>query len=284
MNRTQIICLANSLKLRERCFAGINLDSARWIRPVSLKYPNDGRVPWSTEISSGTKILTLEEIKVLDVLEIPLYETGPDFGFECENRAIAAGQWTYIRKAKIEEILPFVNFHSPILHNSYKYVTVPFLQSLPFEQRKSLDIVYTDSLKITQQEKTDGNKKWKGTFVTRGGYSLKEATITDPEAVDLFRHGIYLNEPCLITVSLGMPFSPPGWDGPANPCWKLIAGIRRLSLIEQILVEMHIIGWSIEQGRNYAMSTFGKKSRLHLTYDEKHIFIDHLRKLSQPNL
>jgi hypothetical protein len=283
MNYTQIICLANSSKFKDRCIAGIHAESARWIRPVSLDYPQDGRIPWVTSVSYGTKTLILGDIKLLDILEIPLDTTGPDFGFECENLAIIPGSWRLIGKARIEAVMPVVNFHSPILHAAEKYVSTSSLQTLPFEKRRTLELVYTDSLKITRYPRDGGGTKWKGSFTTRGGYSLNEITITDPEAFDLLDSGIFPTNPCLITMSLSMPYPPPGWTGPPDPCWKLIAGIIELSLADQILIEMHLVGWGIQQGQDYAKATYGKSSRAQLTDDEKSSFIHHLRQLSQPN-
>jgi len=225
--------------------------------------------------------LTIEDINPLDILQIPLAVTGPDFGFTCENRAINPGEWVFLKKTKIHDVIPFVNFTLPILHNTQKYVAVPTLQALAFEQRKSLDLIYTDSLKITRQQREGGGNKWKGSFATRGGYSLHEVTITDPEAFDLFASGIYPTNPCLVTMSLGMPYTFPEWTGPKDPCWKLIAGIIEISLADQLLIEMHLLGWSIQQGQDYAMTTYGKSTRAQLTDDEKNSFIHHLRQLSQ---
>jgi hypothetical protein len=42
----RIVCLANSEKLQERCIAGIDLDTGKWVRPVcDSLYPEDGRIP-----------------------------------------------------------------------------------------------------------------------------------------------------------------------------------------------------------------------------------------------
>ncbi len=83
----QVICLANSLKLNERCIAGINPTTGKWIRPISSSYPNDGR------ISKHIRLVNGKEPALLDVLEIPLEQTGSDFGFESENLTIATGTW-----------------------------------------------------------------------------------------------------------------------------------------------------------------------------------------------
>lgn len=61
-----------------------------------------------------------------------------------------------------------------------------------------------------------------------------------------------------------------------------MAGIIELSLADQILIQMHLAGWSLAQGRAYAVDTFGKPSRSQLTDGEKQRFIDHLRSAAAP--
>jgi len=281
MNTTQLICLANSSKYKERCIAGISPESKSWIRPVSPDFPDTGKVSAKTLIKDGSSVLTLEDIKPLSILEIPLDKTGPDFGFQSENRTVLPGDWMLIGKARIDEILPFVNFKSQILHDGRKYVSVPNLQALPFEKRRTLEVVYTDSLQITLEQRSGGGNKWKGSFRTRGGYSYNKITITDSDYFDLLDRGIYPSNTCLITMSLGMPYTPPGWDGPKDPSWKLIAGIIELSLDDQILVEMHLATWDIERGKDYVTRTFNKNTRANLTSEEKISFIKHLKNQSR---
>ncbi|MDJ0553135.1 MAG: hypothetical protein QNJ68_01565 [Microcoleaceae cyanobacterium MO_207.B10] len=82
---TQIVCLANSWKNGERCIAGIEISSKKWVRPVSSL--NDGRIPFNIRQIQG------KEPQLLDILEIPLEDSGPDFGFQSENRSILPGEW-----------------------------------------------------------------------------------------------------------------------------------------------------------------------------------------------
>ena len=69
----QIIYLANSWKRGDRCIAGINELQGKWVRPVS-DLPG-GKIP--KEMLQINKF----EPALLDILEIPLGQTGPDFGF-----------------------------------------------------------------------------------------------------------------------------------------------------------------------------------------------------------
>lgn len=131
---TQIICLANSIKRQERCIAGIDLETGRWIRPIYKNYPDNGRVPRRIRLIDG------QEPALLDILDIPLEDSGLDFGFESENRNIAQGSWKKVGKFSPQDVLRFASRNSLILHNSSRYVTVQYLQSLLPQQRKTLQL------------------------------------------------------------------------------------------------------------------------------------------------
>lgn len=277
----QIICLANSWKLKERCIAGINPNTGQWIRPVCRLYPNDGRVPASIRLIQG------KEPKLLDILEIPLQEDGPDFGFERENLTIAAGTWQQVGQAQPVDILQFCGNYAHILHNSKKYVTVPYLQSLPFQERRTLQLVYTTKLFVESMSRVKGGMTWKGSLITVAGQQLVNATITDPVFVERLESGYYPQNPCLVTVSLTMPHRPSNeseneWEGD-DPCWKLIAGVIELSESDLILVEMKRLGWSIDQGREYLQRTYNKQSRKQLTATEMIQFLSYLKSLPTSN-
>lgn len=282
MCRTQIICLANSAKHSERCVAGIEPTSGQWIRPVSLEYP-DGRVPGSTPTVDASNTVTLAKVKLLDVLELPLDTTGPDFDFECENRAILPGEWTLLRQASADEIIEFINFDSPILHNFYKYVPMSNLQALPFHERKTLELVYTDKLETISSPRRSGGTQWKGSFSMRSGLSFAELPITDSALLRELDQGYKPEGPCLITLSLSMPREFDGWTGPPNPCWKLIAGVIELSLNEQIRIEVRLTGWDIQQARQHIQQTYQKNNRQEMTDEEKVEFIDYLRMVNGGN-
>ena len=78
-----IVCLANSRKHGERCIAGIDRETGRWVRPVSGL--DDGRVPRARQLVDG------RDVQLLDLVRVPLAETGPDFGFEWENLSLLPG-------------------------------------------------------------------------------------------------------------------------------------------------------------------------------------------------
>lgn len=215
----QIICLANSLKQQERCIAGINPSTGKWVRPISSDRLKDGRVAKNVRLVNG------KEPALLDILEIPLEQIGCDFGFESENLTIASGAWQQVGRVKPEDILQYCGNYSHILHNCQKNVAPTFLQSLPFDERRTLQLVYAKQLSIARW----GGTKWRGTIVTEHGQQLTDASITDLALIQRLASGYRPERPCLVTVSLSMPFCPSdSWKGEC-PCWKLIAGVIELS-------------------------------------------------------
>lgn len=215
----RIVCLANSWKLRERCIAGIDLDTGQWIRPVcDSLYPEDGRVPRSIRMIEG------REPELLDILQVPLAETGNDFGFECENLSVLEGQWECLGKAQPTDVQKYCSSVKNILHNSWKYVNPSYLKNLPFHQRLTIQLVHVVSFSVEKRTSSTGNNEWRGTIQSVKGQRLAGAKITDPVLVKKLDTGHQPKNTCLVTVSLSIPWAPPDWDS-EDPCWKLIAGV-----------------------------------------------------------
>ncbi|UBF26715.1 hypothetical protein K9N68_01550 [Kovacikia minuta CCNUW1] len=273
---TQIICLANSWKRGERCIAGIELTTGKWIRPVSDL--SDGRVPWYVRTVEG------REPELLDFLEIPLANTAPaHWNFEQENRSILPGEWRRLGQVQPTDLLPYCNSDRPILHNCGRNVTVPYLCSLPFPERYTLQLNYVKEFSVKRTVKVTGRCKWMGNILTDMGYHLTELSITDPAFVERLEAGYRPQNPCLVTVSLSLPFcSSDVWQADA-PCWKLIAGVIELSGIDLILVEVKRLGWSIEQGREHLQRYYQKRSRKQLTVSEITHCLNYLQSLPTPS-
>ncbi len=215
----KIICLANSWKKHERCIAGIDVDTGKWVRPVcDTLYPETGKVPKWVRFVEG------REPKLLDILAIPLDDTGNDFGFECENYSVLAGQWQYLGRANIEDVLPYCDRGESILHNRWKYVYPSYLRSLPFHQRTTLQLIFAERFSIEGKANSKGYMDWRGTIVTSGGICLRKIKITDPLLVKKLDGGYDPPTRCLVTMSLSIPYAFPDWEGEA-PAWKLIAGV-----------------------------------------------------------
>lgn len=217
---TRIICLANSWKRGERCIAGINPTNGRWIRPIS-DLP-DGQIP------KQMRQISRMEPALLDLLEIPLANTGPDFGFESENLSILPGKWQKKGRVAPGDLLKCCSNEEYILHGDRRYVTVSFMQSLPVEKRRTLELIKAVKFSVRAiGERFESMAKWEGTLTTESGQTLT-ATITDPVFVRMLELRYRPKNPCLITVSLSMPWRPDDWEEDEEPCWKLIAGVVEL--------------------------------------------------------
>ena len=220
MTMTRIVVLANSWKHHDSCLAGIDLDTGKWVRPVTNL--DDGRIP-KTSMKLGTYFPTL-----LDVLEIPLDSTGPDFGFESENRTILPGRWHHRGKMTPKEMDKYAQQPYYILHNRRKYVTPRYLQQKPFEKRVTLQLIRIDNFKVRDaRRKTTDKHNWKGIILS--GDRKLDVKITDPVCSKKLNSGYKPSPSCLLTMSLSMPHKPSDWDEDVEPvCWKLISGVIEL--------------------------------------------------------
>lgn len=226
---TQIICLANSWKRGDRCIAGINSLKGQWIRPVS-SLP-DGRIP------KEMRLINRREPALLEILEIPLAKTGPDFDFECENLSVLPGNWRKVGQVSPGYLSKYCSQEEYILHNDQRSVTVNFMQSLPVEQRRTLQLVKAvEFLVRSRGQRFEGGEKWEGSIVITNGQCLT-ATITDPVFTRRLELGYHPKNPCLVTVSLSMPWRPVDWEGD-DPCWKLIAGVVELEQVTKNKVSL----------------------------------------------
>jgi len=220
MSPTRIVVLANSWKHDDWCLAGIDLETGKWVRPVTDLV--DGRIP-KTYMKLGGYFPVL-----LDILEIPLDSSGPDFGFESENRTILSGQWYHHGKLTPEDIRKYIKRPYYVLHNHMKYVYPKDLQQKPFEKRETLQLIQVDGFTVRDtREKTTDKNNWKG-IISSGRRDI-DVKITDPIFSDKLNSGHKPSSSCILTMSLSMPHKPPGWGEDEVPvCWKLIAGVIEL--------------------------------------------------------
>ncbi len=220
MSLTRIIVLANSWKNQDWCIAGIEPTTGKWVRPVTSL--DDGRV---RKIDMKTDAHSLQ---LLDILDIPLNTTGPDFGFESENRTILPGQWHLHGQANVKDVLKHAERPYYILHNAWKYVTLDEMRVKAFEERTTLQLIRVDNFTIrdTRSETTDKHN-WRGT-VSPGGRIL-DLPITDPAFCERLTAGHEPSKSCLLTMSLSMPHKPQDWGADDPPAyWKLVAGVIEL--------------------------------------------------------
>ena len=218
---TRLICLANSRKHGAHCVAGIVPDSGEWIRPVSEL--DDGRLTRKMRLVEG------REPELLEVLGVPVGPTGPGYGFEKENRSLLPGEWRSEGKMSPDEMRDYCVHGREILGGTEPFITVEHMESLPPEERTTLELVETRQFSIYHTGRSaQGGHKWHGRMITTGGARL-DARITDPIFVERLERGHQPGNRCLVTISLSMPYRPDSWQEETTPCWKLIAAVIELT-------------------------------------------------------
>jgi hypothetical protein len=258
----EVICLANSYKHHGRCFAGIDLQSKKWVRPICR---TGGAIP------TEDQVINISNINILDVVDLPI-DGEKSTGHELENFYYRREPWRIIRRSTVAEIIGHCD--GEILHPEFgKSIDYDYL-----EQRtpvKSLQIIEVKHLQCLQDHK----HKWRG-IIQDSHYHLQGAklSITDPIALNKLQSGQSISPHCLLTLSFSQPWHPDGETG--FKCYRLIAGVIELyPELALILTEMKRLGWTKERGRSYLQENFGKRSRYELTLEEGRQFLFYLQKL-----
>ena len=220
MKMTRLVVLANSWKRSDWCIAGIDLDTGAWVRPVSAL--PDGRIPKSAMKLDGYFP------QLLDVIEVPLADDGPDYDFEKENRSLLPDAWRRHEKLSPRELLPYAVAPGTAFHNEATSVPLDLLQAKPFDRRDSLQLVLSDSFRARRaHSRATGEPTWQG--IVASGKGELAIRITDPVFVGMLNAGHIPGARCLLTLSLSMPYKPPdAGEDTAPACWKLIAGVIEL--------------------------------------------------------
>ncbi|MFH1318461.1 MAG: hypothetical protein ABIH71_05550 [Candidatus Omnitrophota bacterium] len=216
----EIICLANSRKLKGRCVAGKNCKTRKWIRPVS---------------SSETGELTIDQImyeskivpEILDIIRVPCSCAKPTF-YQCENVEVINAKWQYIGKYPIEKIDDLCERPKTLWVNGNGFndrISVEYLQNNKL--KTSLMLIKATAFKIKRQDETVNGmfgpyerKKIRALFTYNAvEYDLG---ITDPIIEHEYKNkeeGEYLFpfDKIYLCISLGTPYR--------GYCYKLVAAI-----------------------------------------------------------
>jgi len=210
----RIICLANSYKHGGRCIAGIDPETGAWIRPV----------PDTRERAITWPMMTIDgEIpQLLDVIEIPLEDFGPDDGCQPENRLLKPGKWKKVGRITAKELLGYCEDDTVILHNHQEYVSPEFFTTHPKSEWRSLQLVHNTNVGFNPAYDP---KNWRAWFRDGRGHTL-DLPLTDPVMSDRLRNGEKVGMDCILMISLGTPWKPKDRDQAL--CYKIVAGVVEL--------------------------------------------------------
>ena len=211
-----IICLANSYKGGgRRCIAGIDSKTGEWVRPISRGA--EKAIDWSI------RKVDEAEPKILDVLEIPLEDSGPDEEYQPENRFLTSGRWQKIGQLEPQDLLKYCEDDSVILHNHQDYVSPELLSEKASSERKSLQLIHSENAKFNRD--LYDNKKWRVCF-QYGRKKYLDLKLTDVVLSDRLRKNEKISNECILTISLATPWRRD--EKTPERCYKMVAGVVEL--------------------------------------------------------
>jgi len=211
----RIICLANSYKHGGRCIAGIEPETGAWIRPV----PNTPE----QAITRSMRLINGNEPRILDIIEIPLENYGPDNGCQPENRLFKPGTWRKVGRITAKELLDYCEDDTVILHNHEEYVSPEFFTTHPKSEWRSTQLVHNTEVRFNRAYDP---KNWRAWFRDGRGRTL-DLPLTDPVMSDRLRNGEKVGRDCILMVSLAPPWKPEDSNQP-ELCYKMVAGVVEL--------------------------------------------------------
>lgn len=210
MKKIRLVCLANSFKHKNRCFAGIQLDennkpysNNKWIRPISNN-PN-GEV--STELVKDINLLDIVEIEVSDFINTNSYQS--------ENVYFNEESIRKIGEFDENNLFSLCDGDPSIFGTAPKAISSDYINNL----RKSLMFINIKEFKIIEKYYEGRNYPQ-----VRIGFTYNnneyDMPITDPHFLQRYQQDPnILNGVDNLYLSLSIGLEYEGWN------YKLVAGI-----------------------------------------------------------
>jgi hypothetical protein len=135
-----------------------------------------------------------------------------------------AWDWQIVGNATADQLLPYCDATTPILHTDTDRVSPTDLENLPRPQWQSLQLVRATKIEFARDPRS--RQRWRAGFHDAAGhhYSLM---LTDIRISGRLDRGEKIAPDCLLTVSLTAPWAPV--DGSKPPmCYKLVAAVIEL--------------------------------------------------------
>jgi hypothetical protein len=206
----KLLVLANSKKFNGRCVAGIDLDSGKWIRPVS----NTEHGEFTGAECSVTVGGSRRQVQSLDVIEVVIGDRKPGVGHP-EDIQTNHGNWKYLESISIGEAGGFLDKYldngQELLFN--RELSVPETDAQAGKVKKSLCVI-----RITDAVFDCGFKnQLRVKFTHRARkYNLPVTDESGWVASAKRNPGSVSKGPWYFTISLSEPYN--------EKMWKLIAG------------------------------------------------------------
>jgi len=221
MPSVDLICFANSYKLDHRCIAGLRVDGAGWIRPVTER--EHGELEYR-----HYRLPDRSEPQMLDVIRVGLSNPQP-LPHQPENWRIDGSGWELIERPAPEEYAPVVAgslSRDPFLFGNTGR-SVPEAQFQQHPARESLVLVQPSDIRWrTEFNSYEQRNKARVMFRLQSLYydlpltdpfyvgPLKRLEVGDHRSSEL---GVPQDRKILFTISLGEPLD--------RICYKLVAAV-----------------------------------------------------------
>lgn len=231
----RLLCLANSIRERGRCVAGIDLATSRWVRPIHA----DGSPFTDRETSVGGRLLQL-----LEVVDVAVNESASPGRFQRENHHLRAQApasnrfdalvdrihsllnppllFRAVGRYTAEQCLPFCDASEPLLHSTTDWVPTSHFERRDVSAWKSLQLIRCTDVAFDPNPRNP--RRWQVTFTfgrSRDRYCLK---LTDPVCQSWLDQRRSIARDCLLTISLTRPWQPADRSLPES-CYKVVAAV-----------------------------------------------------------
>ena len=196
-----LIVLANSIKESERCVAGKDLQTGRWVRPVAT--PEGAAIPRHRTVvaspAGNFPAVPLQIARISFAVKAPL----PN---QPENELLAEGLWLQAGTFNQERLSSLVD-RPETLWGADPKRTPSEVVGKEHSGTPSLYLVHLPRIKLHLETNFNGNPRLRAHFHYRGiPYAM---TVTDPAFSHLLSHPIgtrFTGENRYVTLSLGAPF------------------------------------------------------------------------------
>lgn len=206
--RKLIVVFANSVKHGKHCVAGKEVQTKKWIRPVSNV---DGAELDDHQCKYGNPYGKFK-VKPLQKIEIDVAQHSPLI-HQPENYLIGNGEWSQKYKIEPFEVMEYLDFPDA-LWGTENRIIFSSIESREIQIAQSLYLVKVDDLRIYRNIEY----KRRASFVYNGNsYDLP---VTDP---NFDAHIDYPQHQNVLCVSLGEKYDPN--EGENYSCYKIVAAI-----------------------------------------------------------
>lgn len=219
MPEIEMLCMANSKKLGERCVAGL-LQDGTWVRPVTAK-SGGALTPEQCLLDIG------RPIRPLDVVRLKVREQRPQ-PHQPENWLISAHTWQFVRKEKkkgITELLSACESSRDLLFGTDED-KVSLIQINEKGIEESLVLVRVTRPEFYRKRFANNVPQIRVDFTYAGIEYDLSVTFESPKSLGAAKSHKRSSRDWWFTISLGEPFQPYGSQ--ERYCYKLVAGAMKI--------------------------------------------------------